>query len=644
MEDAWNARLLKWFKVHIGPPRHTGDWLLWGSLIGLLSGIVAIVFFWGLEWSSHLVNTWTGFHPPSPAGEGLFKAEEGGPAPVLNLWLLALMPAIGGLFSGVLVYSLAPEAEGHGTDAMIKAFHMHRGVISPIVPVIKGVATILTLCSGGSAGREGPIAQIGAGVGSWIGQRMNLRARDVRVMLLAGTAGGLGAIFRAPLGGAMTAIEVLYHEDFESEAFIPCVLSSVTAYALFCGVYGHDTIFRTARFNFPGFAQLPFYGILAAICLPVGAFYCRFFYGARDRFFRKLPMPRHFRPAVGGLMVGLMVLVVPQVYGAGWGFLQTAIDGKLAIGLMLVLAFLKIFATTFTISSGGSGGVFGPTLFIGGMLGGVVGFGAHELFPGIVDQPGAFVLVGMAAMFSGAAHAPLGALLMITEMTGGYALVPPLMLVSAVAILFSKGWSIYENQLENKFHSPAHLSNMMVNVLRRLRVSDALGKQPAAILKAGTNLRQIRQIFNEQHQLAFPVVDGQDRPMGMITLSRIREFVRDPQLDFVVVAADLITDSVECRLDEDLFSVLTRMMDNRCPEIPVVDPETGGKVVGMLNQTAIMASSYPADAGRGAAGGARAHRLTPSDGDGALAEAGGSALQRAEGCHRRVRVRPLGLE
>jgi chloride channel protein, CIC family len=591
MTEGWKSRTLAWIKAHVGPPRRTGDWLLWGCVIGLLSGLVAVAFFWSLEATSHLVSGLTGFHPPSPAGEGLFK-ESQEPASQLHLWLLAVMPAIGGLFSGILVYSLAPEAEGHGTDAMIKAFHTNRGIISPIVPLIKGVATLLTLGSGGSAGREGPIAQIGAGAGSWIGQKLNLRARDVRVMLLAGTAGGLGAIFRAPLGGAMTAIEVLYREDFESDAFIPCVLSSVTAYALFCGVFGHQTIFQTQRFSFPGISQFPFYGLLALICLPVGAFYCRFFYGARDRFFKKLPMPRHLRPAVGGLMVGAMVLAVPQVYGAGWGYLQQAINGNLAIGLMLALSLLKILATTFTISSGGSGGVFGPTLFIGGMLGGVVGYGAHALFPGVVDEPGAFVLVGMAALFSGVAHAPLGALLMITEMTGGYALVPPLMLVSAFAILFSKRWSIYENQIENKFHSPAHLSNMMVNVLQKLRVRDALRPEPGAVLKAGTSLRQIRQIFHDEHQLAFPVVDGQEHLLGTITLSRIRQFVHDPQLDLVVVAADLITDSVECHLDEDLFTVLTRMMESRCPQIPVTARDAGGKLEGMLGQTDIMAVYY----------------------------------------------------
>jgi CIC family chloride channel protein len=584
-------RLRSGLMRRLGPPHRSEDWLVWGVLIGAVSGVLAIVFFASLELAGHLVASLTGFHPPSPAGEGLFgpgRAE----VPVIRTWLLALMPALGGLVSGLLVYTLAPEAEGHGTDAMIDAFHNKGGRISAVVPAIKGAATIAALASGGSAGREGPIAQMGAGLGSWISQRMGLRVKEVRIMLLAGTAGGLGAIFRAPLGGAMTAIEVLYREDFESEAFIPCVLSSVTAYTLFSTVFGHDTIFLVPRFSFTHLRELPFYALLGLLCLPFGALYCRFFYAARDSFFRKLPVPRHLRPALGGLIVGGIVLFRPEVFGAGLGYLQKAIYGHLAVGLMLQLAVLKVLATTATISSGGSGGVFGPTLLMGGMLGGAIGYGAHAIFPDLVTQPAAYVLVGMAALFAGVAHAPLGALLMITEMSGGYALVSPLMTISAFAILFSKRWSIYRNQVQNKFHSPAHLGNMMTNVLQSLRVRDAWRSEArVAFLRAGTPLVEIRRRFQQDQQLAFPVLDEAGGLLGMVTLSRVRAVFYQAELDTVLIAADLVTDSVSCHLDEDLLEVLSRMMEARCQQIPVLDPQDG-TVVGLLHHGDILAAYH----------------------------------------------------
>ena len=286
-------------------------------------------------------------------------------------------------------------------------FIIRQGFVRTRVPFIKGIASVITLATGGSAGREGPIAQIGSGIGSWLGRTLKLNVREKRLMLLAGCAGGLGAIFRAPLGGALTSVEVLYREDLETEGVVLSIISSSVSYAIFTSIFGHQPIFAIPPIHFSSGFELFLYAVLGLICVPFGYLYVKTFYGLRDRFFRKLPVRRALIPAFGGLLVGLVALWQPQILSGGYGTIQKALMGNLPVMLMFTLAFLKIAATSFTISSGGSGGVFGPSLFIGAMLGGAVGQLAHAWFPGIVGSPGAFALVGMAAFFAGVAKAPV---------------------------------------------------------------------------------------------------------------------------------------------------------------------------------------------------------------------------------------------
>lgn len=271
------------------------------------------------------------------------------------MWLLVI-PALGGLLSGLLVYLVAPEAEGHGTDAMIESFHQRGGHIRKRVPLVKIVASAVTIGSGGSAGKEGPIAQIGSGFGSFFATVLKLKPRDRRLLVLAGAAGGIGAIFRAPLGAALFAPEVLYREtEFEYEAILPCIISSIVAYSVFTNVYGRRAIFSPGTVDFTLPELIP-YALFGVVCALVGFVYIRVFYGLRDRFFNPLGIPRLVKPALGGLMVGAVAFLFPQIMDGGYGWVQAALEGKLFWGTMLLLAFLKILATSCTISSGGSGG------------------------------------------------------------------------------------------------------------------------------------------------------------------------------------------------------------------------------------------------------------------------------------------------
>ena len=403
--------------------------------VGIIAGLVAVLFTYCLQLTTTLLlGMGAGLSMSSAAGEvgiqfPFLPTPDNGVKPVA--WLMVLLPALGGLGGAVLVYRWAPEARGAGTDSAIDAFHNNAGLVHPVVGPVKAVASILTLASGGSGGVQGPITQIGATLGSWIGTRLRLSPKHRRILLLAGTAGGLGAIFRAPLGGAMTSVEILYREDFETDALIPCVISSISAYSVFVGVFGFSHIFEFPDTLFTDVREILVYLVLGMVCAGAGIAYIKVFKVLRDRFFDRLPLPRYLVVALGGLLVGLLALIDPRVLGVGFGVLQESIRGDLAVRTLLTLAMLKILATGCSIGSGGSGGVFGPSLFIGGMLGGAVGVLGHQLFPDIVSEPGAYAIVGMASFFGGVANTPLAALIIVTEMTGSYHLLPPLMLVGA---------------------------------------------------------------------------------------------------------------------------------------------------------------------------------------------------------------------
>ena len=279
------------------------------------------------------------------------------------------MTTVGGLLGGIIVFGLAPEAEGHGTDAAIEAFHEKGGRIRAHIPFVKLVASSLTIGSGGSAGREGPTAQIAAGFGSWLGGLFDLSAADRRTALAVGVGAGIGAIFKAPLGGAILSAEILYVRDFELDALVPGFIASVVGYSIFGAWAGWEPVFgKGLGLTFSQPDSLVWYAALGIACGLGGIGYVRAFYGSR-RLFHAVPLPRFIKPAIGGLGVGLIALVYPQVLSMGYGWLQLAIDGNsqaLGLDTMVVLVVVKVVTTSLTIGSGGSGGVFAPGLFIGG--------------------------------------------------------------------------------------------------------------------------------------------------------------------------------------------------------------------------------------------------------------------------------------
>ena len=423
-------------------------------VLGVVGALAAQLFTGALRLCEHFFLTWlAGYHPPGLPQDGGTLKQVIGPH---GLWLVPLATTLGGLLSGFLVYTWAPEAEGHGTDTVVKAFHRASGFIRARVAPLKLVASAITIGSGGSAGREGPTALIGAGLGSIYATLRHLTDEEREILLLAGMAAGLSAIFRSPIGAAFFAIEVLYSSmEFEARGLLYTMLASVVAYAVNGLFVGWQPLFYfpTAPANiraldYGWLGVLGIAGGLVATLLPV------VFYRVRD-LFRALPLPAALNPAIGGLGVGLIALKFPHVLGGGYGWIQEAIDGRLALKLLLVLLFLKIVAFALTVSSGGSGGVFAPTLFVGAMLGGSVASVAHL-------PTAMFVVLGMMTVFGAAARVPIASLLMVTEMTGGYRLLAP----AAFAVLLSylvqtqlsahlKYTSLYEAQVPGRAQSPA---------------------------------------------------------------------------------------------------------------------------------------------------------------------------------------------
>lgn len=482
-------------------------------VLGIAGTLSARAFIWLLALCQNFfLRLIAGYQEPTIGTEGPRLPQTIGPH---GLWLLPLVTTLGGLISGALVFTFAPEAEGHGTDTVVQAFHRAGGVIRRRVPFLKMIASAITIGSGGSAGREGPTALIAAGFSSIYASLTHRTEEDRRLLIIVGMAAGLSAIFRSPIGTAVFAVEVLYGSmEFESRALVYTMLASVVAYAgtgFFTGL--HPLFNVPPNLPAPGFRGYLWYALLGLACGLAGVLLPNLFYRMRDAF-RAIPVPGLLKPALGGLGVGLLALAWPQILGGGYGWMQQAIDGQLAVHLMLALLFVKMIAFALTISPGGSGGVFAPTLFVGAMLGGALS-GLHH------EPISAFVIVGMAGLFGAAARVPIAALLMVLEMTNGFQLLVPAGLAVIIAFVVQtslsdsfKYGSLYEAQVANRVQSPAHYLEALRTAFdligsKRIRKAPDLGAiDMLALLESGIPLQLTggKQLFVGVVQHGSPLI------------------------------------------------------------------------------------------------------------------------------------------
>ena len=429
-------------------------WLILGIAIGVIAGLGAVVFYLALKYAGeYLLGDLGGYRPPTAAGDGGDRGSTGFSRP----WAIPLVTFGGALVSAVIVAKLAPEAEGHGTDSAIEAVHTDPRSIRARAVLVKMVSSALTIGSGGSAGREGPTAQISAGFGSLLARRLDLSDVDGRVAVSLGIGSGIGAIFGAPLGGAVLAASIVYREDFDYRSLVPGFITSGTAYAVYGAFLGYEPLFG---FVAPDYrfdpAQLGWFLVLGIVSAAFGYLYAKVFYGT-VALTRRLPGGKVIKPAVGGLLVGLLALLIPQILSSGYGWVQlaSATDTLMTIPLwiVLILPLAKIVATSLSIGSGGSGGIFGPGMVIGGFVGAAIWRLADLAgLPAIPTGPGVFVVVAMMACFGSVAHAPLAVMIMVAEMTGSFAVLPGAMITVGIAylVITRSDVSIYQSQRLNR--------------------------------------------------------------------------------------------------------------------------------------------------------------------------------------------------
>ncbi|MBD3871939.1 MAG: chloride channel protein [Acidobacteria bacterium] len=566
-----------------------GRWLVLALLVGVVAGLGGALLTWGVDWiSSVVLHDVVGFQVP---GHG--EAADAGWAFPDRPWFLLLVLPLVGLVVGWLVQTFAPEAEGHGTDAVINAYHRERAELRKRVVPVKLITSMLTIGSGGSAGREGPVAQVGAGFGSYLADLLRLGYHDRRVLVISGMAAGIGGMFRAPLGAALFAVEVLYSDpDFESEALIPAIISSIVSYIVVASLTGWNSIFHTADIHFARPHELVAYLVLGMVVAVVGVIYVKVFYGMRDNVFARMPIPNWTKPAVGGLLLAILALAVPQVLGGGYGWLQLTLDNQLPLKILILLLPAKILATSLTISSGGSGGVFAPSLVIGGVTGAIFADLVGRIAPQLAPPTAACVLVGMGGFFAGVAKVPIASLIMVAEMSGSYGLLVPMMLVSSVAYLLTRGVSIYEAQVPGRVDSPAHIGEFQIDVLERLTVRQVMEPdQKVVSVHPGASFDAVLEIVGDADQEAFPVVDEHGIVEGMFSINDVRRVMATPEVWPLLVASDLgVTAHGMAYLepDDDLHTALQRFTAFKREILPVVDGQPPAPVIGVLRHHQVM--------------------------------------------------------
>ena len=569
--------------------RNLAKWLLVSTAIGLVAGIAAITFHVAIQFCTetflgHLV----GYLPPASAGEGT-----AGVLPMAHPWVLPMVTTLGGLLSGIIVFGLAPEAEGHGTDAAIAAIHHHEGRVRARIPPIKLLASAITIGSGGSAGREGPTAQISAGFASLLAGWLRLDLADRRIAVAAGIGSGIGAIFRAPLGGALLASEILYIHDLEVEAIIPALIASIVGYTVFGNYFGFVPVFG----NHPELAlgspvELAYYAVLGVLSGLGGLVYARSFYGF-TRGFQQLGLPAWVKPALGGLAVGFMGLALPEVLHMGYGWVQLGMrsDTLLAMPLwvILILPLAKIVATSLSIGSGGSGGIFAPGMVVGGMLGASLWRLGHGVLPYMPQQPTAFVIIGMMALFGGIAHAPLAVMLMVAEMTGNLSLLAPAMIAVAVSTALVGDETIYHSQLRDRSSSPFHRVRLSFPMLSALLVRDAMTPRgPVLGLDA-----PVRDAGAEARETGAIVVNDRGGVAGIIAQARMDELLRSGDAT-IPTRAEMTETPITLGPEDTLEIALGRLVDAGMGWAPVVHD---GRLVGRVTVRNIL-QTYKATLGR----------------------------------------------
>ena len=536
-------------------------------VVGLLGGLCAVGFRMFIEFVQHQSWQMSPFTLEGVANRPWF-------------WVVAT-PAIGGLLVGSIVYYFAREAKGHGVPEVMEAVMLRGGRIRPRVVLVKLIASGICIGTGGSVGREGPIVQIGSSLGSAIGQWLNMGERRLRTLVGCGAAAGIAGTFNAPIAGVIFAAEVIL-SDFALASLTPIVISSVAATAICHYFLGDVPAFVIPAYSMVSHYELFIYGILGLVTGLAAIVFVRVLYGAEDLFDGPLSfIPAPIQTLGGGLIIGAIALVRPEILGVGYEAIELALREHLVWQVLLVLALVKVAAVSITIGSGGSGGVFAPSLFIGAMVGGAVGSAAHAIWPAATASPGAYALVGMGGLVAATTHAPITAFMIIFELTNDYAIILPLMITCVIATLFARRLdeaSIYTMKLIRR--GTSMFRGKSLNVLDHLKVRDVMREDISAV-GADAHLMALLSTFATNPLDTIFVIDDDRHLLGVVTIDDLRPLMSDTaSLDPVVIAHDVmrVRDYPTVRPEHGLDEVMRQLGRYRF-EVPVLDQ---GKLVGTI--------------------------------------------------------------
>ena len=561
----------------------TSKMLIYASIVGIFAGVSAIVFFVLLNLTSvTLMNHIAGFPLTHPTNEEPLLPIIHKP---FNRIVFLIIITVGGFISGLFIQLLAEETKGGGTGHVIKAYHNNKP-IRKRVPFVKLFVSVISLGVGGAGGREGPAAQMGAGFGYQIGKFFHLTDKEKRILMLAGLAGGVGAIFRSPMGAAIYSVEVLYQDiDFEYEALLPAAISSIIAYSIFSAKFGWVHMFSTPIMKFNNIYEFISYTILALVC-SVGAIIFINIFNKTNETFNKIKSPLYIKTALGGLIVGLFAMIIPDAAGMGYGIMQNAFLNRTGFYILLLLGFVRMITTSVTLGSGNSVGLFAPTLVIGTALGGGIGGFLQHFFPSIVDNPASFAIVGMAGFFAATNKTPLSIIIVVAEITGNYELIVPSMWVVSITFLLTTRYSIERNQVKNRAHSPIHKYEYVRDVLEGIKVKDLMRANFVSVT-GDTNLSKIYETLSESKQTDIPVIDTNNNLQGIVTLHVLKSILGENELADFLVAEDVANkDVITTTKEENLNTLLHKIGFKEINTVPVVD--NNGKVIGIITRKDII--------------------------------------------------------
>jgi chloride channel protein, CIC family len=551
--------------------------ILTALLVGIGAGLGAVAFRWliGIVQNLAYSDTHTFLNAIAP-------------------YHLLIIPALGGIIVGPIIYRFAREAKGHGVPEVMEAVALRGGKIRPRVALVKSITSAICIGTGGSAGSEGPIAQIGSAIGSTIGQWLHLSDEQVKNLVACGAGGGIAAIFNAPIAGALFAIEVVLGR-LNTVNFGAVVISAVTADVIANIFEGNSAAFIVPQYSLASPSELGLYALMGILLAVVSVGYNRLLYFVEDLFDDIKFLPEYVKPAIGGILLGVLGILslkvdgFPRVFGVGYDTITDVLFGKIALHFLLLLFVLKLLATVLTLGSGNSGGVFAPSLFMGAMLGGAFGIVANHFFPNITAPSGAYALVGMAAFFGGSARAPMTAILILFEMTGDYHIILPLMLTTVISTIVSRiidKESIYTLKLSRR---GIHLeAGQDIDVMQGVSVGEIMTTSFETV-NPEMSLQELSDLFTASHSHGYAVMTAENELIGMVSISDFDQILLKGSIEGLTVN-DIATKKglLVAYPDEPMWKALKRIGSRNISRLPVVEGPGSRNLVGIIYQRDII--------------------------------------------------------